>query len=184
MAELEYTFEQTKDPGMILWDPGDYKVKVKTDWWVNRSQAVEEQEITEEYTVIKPFEQKQVKVNEENMDVQPFTPYLRRLTPTNGARPVYGHQLPVVTYTCNYINAMLKTGKRRLAILLFDSDNKPCRYTRVIITMDDLSYAMTEDLCDLMRNFGFQEYIDMEAVKEKLPQDVPGVDPSLRKSDG
>ena len=152
-------------------------MKVKTDWWVNRAQAVEKKNFTEQYTVIKPFEQKQVMVGKENVDVQPFAPYLRRLTPANGAQPVYGHQLPVVTYTCNYMNAMLKEGKRRLAMILFDSDNEPCRYTRVIIETDDLTYAVADDLTELTRNFGFQEYIDLAAVKEKVPQDIPGIDP-------
>jgi hypothetical protein len=178
-AKLEYTFEQNKNPGKILWAPGDYRLAVKTDWYVNQNQAVEPKSFSEAYSVIKPFEHQVVQVNEEPVEVQPFDPYLRQLVPADGERPVYRHLLPAITYRCNYINAMLQEGKRRLAMVFVDSNDNPCRYTRIVANVTDLDLTLAEDMREFGRNFAFEGYRDLEAVKEKLPKDIPGVPPEL-----
>ncbi len=178
-AKLEYTFEQNQDTGKILWEPGDYRLNVKTIWSVNQNQTAEPKSFTEEYSVIKPFEHQVVQVNEEQVEVQPFKPYLRQMFPADGDRPVYRHLLPAITYNCNYINAMLQEGKRRLAMVFLDSNDNPCRYFRVVADTEELDVSLAEDFRELARNFAFVGYRDLEAVKEKIPEDIPGVDRSL-----
>jgi hypothetical protein len=172
MAKLEYTFDQTQDPGKILWEPSDYQLKVNTDWSVNLNQNAELKNFTEKFSVIKPFEHEiivdtegqekvqliQVEVNEEQLEVQPFEPYLRRMIPASGARPVYRDQFPTVTYNCNYINAMLKEGKRYLTMILLDTDNNPCKYTKLIADTVDIDVILADEFIDMTRNFGFSRY--------------------------
>ncbi len=180
MAKLEYTFKQNKDPGRILWETGNYRLTVKTDWYVNQENAVEAKSFSEAYTVIKPFEHKVIHVNKEPIEVQPFEPYLRQFVPADGKRPVYRHLLPAITYRCNYINAMLKNGKRRLSMVFVDSNDNPCRYTRIVPSVvTELDLILSEDMNEFGRNFAFQGYRDLEAVKKKLPDDIPGVTPEL-----
>lgn len=177
-AKLEYLFEQNNHPGKILLEDGKHRVSGKALWWVDNKDEKEPKTFTEQFTVIKPFEHKVVQVNEEQVEVQPFTPYVRRITPANGTRPYYRQQLPNITYRCNYVNWMLQKGKRRLALFLFDINNRPCTYSKLVVEFFDVSTELAKDFLTVSRNNSFNVYRDVEEIHKKIPEIVPGLDPS------
>lgn len=171
-AHLEYDLEQNTDPGRILWDVGDYEASGRTVWWVDQSREESSVGIPlQRFTVIPPFENNTV--NE--VPVHPYEPYVRRFTPREGARPVYGDQYPEVVYRCNTINQMLLKGSRRLGMLLFDSDNNPCRYKRIIVSSSQVEPALAQEYFDFARNLSLKAPRDLKEVDEMLAEAAPGL---------
>ena len=174
-ANLDYVFGQNKDPGKLLWEPGDYRVTAKTVWDTDAGDLEPSVNTTPgppaikyDFTVILPFEEKSAVVNGETVAVQSFEGYVRRLVPANGQRPVYRHQHPVVTYGVNYVNAMLQRGKRRLAMVLADANGDPLTYTRQWLEVVAVEPSLHADLSHLSRRSTARQYRGVLDLVERM----------------
>ena len=149
-AKLDYVFGQNGDPGKLLWDVGDHKIQGTATWETNVGDK-NGNSFVYPFQVIPPFEKVEVEVNGEKIKVQPFEEYIRRLTPVNGERPFYIEQYPVIAYRCNYVNAMLKKGGRRLAMVLENSNGDPCMYCRIVVDFISLEPSLEMELREVSK---------------------------------